>query len=63
VRSAIRDPKSFIDAIGSSDDLRSSLANSLTAARARVINAADVRRRAESAKVFVKPVISVTREV
>ena len=62
-RTAVRDPKTFIDTISSSDDLRRSLATSLAEARARVINAADVRRRAESGQIFVKPVISVTREV
>lgn len=62
-RTAVRDPKTFIDSISSSDDLRRSLATSLAEARARVINAADVRRRAETGQIFVKPVISVTREV
>jgi FxsC-like protein len=62
-RTAIKDPKTFVDTIASTDQLRSSLAMSLAAARARVINAAEVRRRAESGQVFVKPIISAASGV
>jgi FxsC-like protein len=57
-RSAVKDPKSFIDTIVSPEDLRANLSNALATARARVITAAEVQRRAESQNVVVKPIIS-----
>lgn len=57
-RSALKDPKTFIDTIASPDDLRANLSNALATTRARIITAAEVQRRAESRNVVVKPIIS-----
>jgi FxsC-like protein len=56
-----KDPATFLDAIGSPDDLRRSLASALAAARANIIRFTEVQRRVESANVFRKPIISGSR--
>jgi len=59
-RVQVRDPHTFIDTIGTAPDLRRGLAKALAVARARVIYAAEVRRRVEQDHVISRPVIGVS---
>jgi len=52
-----KDPNSFIDMIGSAQDLKTSLSTALNTARMRILNVAEVKKRAESQQVFSKPVL------
>lgn len=58
-RVQVRDTHTFIDTIGTAPDLRNGLARALAVARARVIYAAEVRRRVEQDQVIMRPVIGV----
>jgi FxsC-like protein len=58
-RVQVRDPHTFIDTISTAPDLRRGLAKALAVARARVIYAAEVRRRVDQDQVISRPVIGV----
>ncbi|HEX2205026.1 MAG TPA: TIR-like protein FxsC [Longimicrobium sp.] len=51
-------PERFVDGIGSAEALKNELKVALTRARMRVINAAEVLKRAEGARPVPKPVVS-----
>jgi FxsC-like protein len=52
-----KDPNSFFDTIGSPQDLRTNLSTALNTARMRILNIAEVKKKAESQQVFRKPVL------
>ncbi|HEX2224178.1 MAG TPA: TIR-like protein FxsC [Thermoanaerobaculia bacterium] len=52
-----RDPQTFHEAVHSPEELRKSLSTALNAARMRILNMAEVKKRAESDRVITKPIL------
>jgi FxsC-like protein len=57
-KAAVKDPQTFVDGIASEEQLRNELAKALDAVRLRLIRIEEVRRRAESDRVIVKPIVA-----
>lgn len=56
-RMTVKDPHTFHDAVHSPHELRKRLSTALNAVRMRILNTAEVKRRAESERVIAKPIL------